>query len=55
MVKHLTNYMGSSKDVIYNGGLNNPYCKDCEQKLIEQGALTPDKTVGGLYALIIKK
>lgn len=55
LVKHLTNHMGSSKDVIYNGGINNPYCKDCEQKLIEQGTLTPDKTVGGLYALIIKK
>lgn len=55
LMGHMTKYIGSSKDIIFNGGINNPYCKDCEQKLIEQGALTPDKTVGGLYALIIKK
>lgn len=55
LMEHMTKYIGSSKDIIFNGSINNPYCKDCEQKLIEQGALTPDKTVGGLYALIIKK
>ena len=60
LAKHLTKYMGSSKEVIYDGGINNPYCTDCEQKLIEQGRLEPGRlepgdTVAGLYALIIKK
>lgn len=55
LVKHLTNYMGSSNGIIYNGGINNPYCKDCEALLNEQGLLDPGQTVAGLYALIIKK
>lgn len=55
LMEHMTKYIGSSKDIIFNGGINNPYCTDCEQKLIEQGALTPERTVAGLYALIINK
>lgn len=55
LMEHIAADFGSSKDVIYNGGINNPYCTDCKQRLIEQGLITPDETVGGLYALIIKK
>lgn len=55
LMEHIAAEFGSSKDIIYNGGINNPYCTDCKQRLIEQGLITPDETVGGLYALIIKK
>lgn len=55
LLEHMTKHFGASKDIIYDGGIHNQNCTDYGQKLIEQGALTPDKTVGGLYALIIKK
>ena len=55
LMEHMAKDFGSSKGVIYNGGINNPYCTDCEQKLIEQGHINQDETVVGLYALINKK
>ena len=55
LMERMTKDFGSFKNVIINGGINNPYCKDCEALLNEQGLLDPGQTVAGLYALITKK
>ena len=55
LMGHMAKRIGSSTNIMYCDRFNDLCCTDCEQMLIEQGALTPDKTVAGLYALIIKK
>ena len=55
LMEHMTKRIGSSKDIIYNGGINSPCRADCEAILNEQGILEPGDTVAGLYALITKK